>query len=162
MHWNTYRAGMQNSPFRSKSCSRLMLELVLRRHGKWNRNLNVELTLPFMRAIAKAWVDIFLSDLWQPFTGAANKVIETLLQDMEGSAITQNLRDAVNMQADICLKEWTVALKKIVDVAEERLKEKQKEISRFFEGHVSGNLTEGYKAAAEQRGPGSVKRQKVG
>ena len=115
-----------------------------------------------MRAIAKAWVDIFLSDLWQPFTGAANKVIETLLQDMEGSAITQNLRDAVNMQADICLKEWTVALKKIVDVAEERLKEKQKEISRFFEGHVSGNLTEGYKAAAEQRGPGSVKRQKVG
>ncbi len=114
-----------------QSLPKLMLKLVLRRHGKWNRNLNVELTLPFMRAIAKAWVDIFLSDLWQPFMGAANKVIETLLQDMESSAITPNLKDTVKMQADICLKEWTVALKKIVDVAEERLKEKQKEISRF-------------------------------
>ena len=160
MHWGTYRAGMQCEPFSAK-CSKLTLQLVLRRRGQWRRNLNVELTLPFMRAIAKAWVDIFMSDLWQPFTDAANKVVETLLQDMESSATTQDLRCAVKTQADISLTEWTVAVKKIVDVAEERLKEKQKEISRVFEEHVSGNLTEGYKTASEQRGPGSVKRQKV-
>lgn len=88
-------------------------------------------------------------------------VIERLLQDIESSATTQDLKSAVKKQADTSLTEWTVAVKKIVDVAEVRLKERQKEISRFFEEHVSTNLVDGYKMASEERGPGSVKRQKV-
>ena len=52
-------------------------------------------------------------------------------------------------------------MKKIVDVVEVRLQDRQKDLSRFFEEHVSANLVDGYKAASEVRGPGSVKRQKV-
>ena len=137
------------------------MQLVLRRRGQWRRNLNSELTLPFLRAVAKAWVDVFVSDLWQPFMDAAKMVIERLLQDIESSANTQDLKFAVQKQAEISLTEWTVAVKKIVDVVEVRLQDRQKDLSRFFEEHVSANLVDGYKAASEVRGPGSVKRQKV-
>ena len=100
---------------------------------------------------------LFLSDLWQPFTDAVKKDIETLLQDIESSASTQDLSSAITKQADISLTELTAAVRKIVDVAEVKLKERQKEMSRFFKS----NLVDGYKTASGERGPRNVKRQKV-
>jgi hypothetical protein len=43
----------------------------------------------------------------------------------------------------------------------EALNNEQKEVSRSLAPHVQSELIDGYSAAMEERGPGSVARQKV-
>ena len=50
---------------------------------------------------------------------------------------------------------------KTLDVVREAMNTQQKEVSRCLAPHVQGQLLEGYERAMEERGPGSVARQKV-
>ncbi|GLB33731.1 putative dynamin family protein [Lyophyllum shimeji] len=141
MHWATYRA-------------------TLRRHGSFRRDLNVELINPFTRNIAHSWSRVFESDLFGPFETAAVDSINKLLKDVEDSAAT-GLKDRTKLQGEQCLEEARVALKKTMDVVKETMNSEQKEVSRCMAPHVQAQLIEGYDRALEERGTGSVARQKA-
>ncbi|KAF9055172.1 hypothetical protein BDZ89DRAFT_1055778 [Hymenopellis radicata] len=140
MHWQTYRA-------------------TLRRHGSWRRDLNVELLTPFTKNIASSWGKLFETDLFKAFRGATLATIKELLSDFESSAAL-GLKDRTKSQAELCLKEAEVALQKTIAIVSESLSSEQKEISRCLAPHVQEGLVEGYDQAMEERGTGSVKRQK--
>ncbi|KAG5716551.1 GTPase SLIP-GC [Termitomyces sp. T112] len=141
MHWVTYRA-------------------TLRRHGSWRRDLNVELIMPFTRNIAQSWGKIFESDLFGPFEAASISSINKLIQDIENSA-ARGLKDRSRMQGELCLEEARVALKKTMEVVRETMNNEQKEVSRCMAPHVQTQLAEGYDRAMEERGTGSVARQRT-
>ncbi|KAG5637833.1 hypothetical protein H0H81_003038 [Sphagnurus paluster] len=141
MHWGTYRA-------------------TLRRHGSWRRDLNVELITPFTRNIAHSWSKVFESDLFGPFEAASLASINKLLKDVEDSA-AQGLKDRTKLQGEQCLEEARVALKKTMDVVRETMNNEQKEVSRCMAPHVQAQLVQGYDIAMEERGTGSVARQKA-
>ncbi|KAF8076309.1 hypothetical protein FPV67DRAFT_1664591 [Lyophyllum atratum] len=141
MHWATYRA-------------------TLRRHGSWRRDLNVELVNPFTRNIAHSWSQVFESDLFGPFEAASIASINKLLEEFEESA-AMGLKDRTKMQGKQCLEEAHVALKKTMDLVKETMTNEQKEVSRCMAPHVQMQLIEGYDRAMEERGPGSVARQRV-
>lgn len=61
----------------------------------------------------------------------------------------------------MCLDEARVALKKTMDVVKETMNTEQKEVSRCMAPHVQNQLIDGYDRAMEERGIGSVARQKV-
>ncbi|KAG6857365.1 hypothetical protein H0H87_005668 [Tephrocybe sp. NHM501043] len=86
--------------------------------------------------------------------------INKLLKDFEDSA-AQGLKDRTKMQGEQCLEEAHVALKKTMEVVRETMNNEQKEISRCMAPHVQAQLTDGYDRAMEERGPGSVARQKA-
>ncbi|KAG6918940.1 hypothetical protein DXG01_010595 [Tephrocybe rancida] len=141
MHWATYRA-------------------TLRRHGSWRRDLNVELITPFTRNIAHSWSKVFESDLFSPFEASSISSINKLLKDVEESA-AQGLKDRTKIQGEQCLEEARVALKKTMEVVKETMNNEQKEVSRCMAPHVQAQLVEGYDRAMEERGTGSVARQKT-
>ncbi|KAG6813480.1 hypothetical protein H0H92_010505 [Tricholoma furcatifolium] len=141
MHWGTYRA-------------------TLRRHGSWRRDLNVELVTPFTRNIAHSWSKVFESDLFGPFEAASTASISKLLKDVEDSA-APGLKDRTKMQGEQCLEEARVALKKTMEVVRETMNNEQKEVSRCMAPHVQTQLVDGYDRAMEERGRGSVARQKA-
>ncbi|KAF5388296.1 hypothetical protein D9615_000347 [Tricholomella constricta] len=141
MHWATYRA-------------------TLRRHGSWRRDLNVELITPFTKNIAHSWSKVFESDLFGPFETASLDSINKLLKDFEDSA-AQGLKDRTKLQGEQCLEEARVALKKTMDVVRVTMQNEQKEVSRCMAPHVQAQLVEGYDRAMEERGMGSVARQKA-
>ncbi|KAF5370055.1 hypothetical protein D9758_001123 [Tetrapyrgos nigripes] len=140
MHWGTYRA-------------------TLRRRGAFRRDLNAELLAPFTRTIASTWGKIFEQDLFAPFETDALRVINKLVDDVEASAAL-GLKDRVKSQGELCLEEAKVALKKSIELVRETLNSEQKEISRCLAPHVQNNLVDGYDLAMEERGKGSVARQK--
>ncbi|KAF9006452.1 hypothetical protein BDQ17DRAFT_284172 [Cyathus striatus] len=141
MHWATYRA-------------------TLRRHGTWRRDFNVELVIPFTRNIAHSWGKVFESDLFAPFEASVISSIESLLKDIEESAAS-GLKDRAHMQAELCLGEARVALRNTLDVVRETMNNEQKEVSRSMAPHIQAQLIEGYDRAMEERGTGSVARQKA-
>ncbi|KAI0721894.1 Dynamin family-domain-containing protein [Cerioporus squamosus] len=141
MHWGTYRA-------------------TLRRHGTWRQDLNVELSNPFTRQIASSWSKVFESDLFTSFEQSTMDVIQKLIADVEASAAL-GLKDRAKGQGELCLEEARVALRKTLDVVSEAMNTQQKEISRCLAPHVQGQLLDGYDRAMEERGRGSVARQKA-
>ncbi|VDC06880.1 unnamed protein product [Peniophora sp. CBMAI 1063] len=141
MHWATYRA-------------------TLRRHGSFRQDLNVELISPMTKNIASSWAQIFEADLFADFQQTVMDTVDRLTKDVESTA-AQALRDRVRNQADLCLDEARLALQNAIDIVKETLNTKQKEISRLLAPHVQNELVEGYDSAMEERGPGSVARQKA-
>ncbi|TFK83640.1 hypothetical protein K466DRAFT_528541 [Polyporus arcularius HHB13444] len=141
MHWATYRA-------------------TLRRHGMWRQDLNVDLSNPFTRQIASSWSRVFESDLFASFEQATMDVIKQLIADVEASA-APGLKDRAKGQGELCLEEARGALRKTLDVVSEAMNTQQKEISRCLAPHVQGQLVDGYDRAMEERGRGSVARQKA-
>ncbi|KAG2369878.1 hypothetical protein BDR07DRAFT_1526349 [Suillus spraguei] len=141
MHWATYRA-------------------TLRRHGSWRRDLNVELVTPFTRNIACSWSTLFESDLFASLSNAIMTSINQLIADVEASAAA-GLKDRVHAQSSVSQEEARHALGQTMEVVKEALAKEQKEISRCLAPHVQNELTEGYNLALQERGTGSVARQKA-
>ncbi|KAG1907278.1 uncharacterized protein F5891DRAFT_940152 [Suillus fuscotomentosus] len=141
MHWATYRA-------------------TLRRHGSWRRDLNVELVTPFTRNIASSWSTLFESDLFASLSDAIMTCINKLIADVEASAAA-GLKDHVHAQSSVSQEEARHALVQTMEVVKEALGKEQKEISRCLAPHVQNELTDGYNLALQERGSGSVARQKA-
>lgn len=139
----------------------IRLFLALKRHGSWRVDFNVELVTPFTRNIAHSWSKVFESDLFAPFEKAAFDVVKELLKQVEESA-APGLKDRAKLQGDQCLEEAHVALKNMMDIVKATMANEQKEVSRCMAPHVQNQLVEGYDTAMEERGKGSVARQKVG
>ena len=134
--------------------------LALRRHGSWRRDLNVELVNPFTRNIAHSWSKIFESDLFASFRTSTVDVIKALIKEVEDTAAS-GLKDRAKLQGEACIEEALVALTNAVELVKETMNREQKEISRIMAPHVQAQLVEGYDTAMEERGRGSVARQKV-
>jgi len=132
----------------------------LRRHGSWRQDLNVELTNPFTRQIASSWQKVFEADLFAAFEKSTLFVIDNLLKDVEESA-APGLKERARGQGELCLQEAKIALKKTMDVVRDTMSSQQKETSRSLAPHVQEQLFDGYDAAMEERGTGSVARQKA-
>ncbi|KAJ8590321.1 hypothetical protein M405DRAFT_897528 [Rhizopogon salebrosus TDB-379] len=141
MHWVTYRA-------------------TLRRHGSWRRDLNVELLTPFTRNIASSWSTLFESDLFTPLSSGIMLCVKKLLADVKASAAA-GLKDHTHAQSSRSQEESRLALGKTMGVVKEALGREQKEISRCLAPHVQNELAGGYNLAMEERGRGSVARQKT-
>ncbi|KAI0049607.1 hypothetical protein FA95DRAFT_1556704 [Auriscalpium vulgare] len=141
MHWASYRA-------------------TLRRHGTFREDLNVELISPMTKNIASSWSKVFEADLFGAFESAIMKAVNKLLQDV-GETAASGLKDRVKNQGELCVEEAKVALKKIVEGVRESMNTEQKEVSRCVAPHVQQQLIDGYERAMEERGKGSVARQKL-
>ncbi|KAI0069058.1 hypothetical protein BV25DRAFT_1817993 [Artomyces pyxidatus] len=141
MHWATYRA-------------------TLRRHGTFRRDLNVELISPMTKNIAASWSKVFEADLFSAFETSIMGAVNKLIQEVSDTAAS-GLKDRVKNQGELCIEEARVALRKIVDVVRETMNAEQKEVSRCIAPHVQNQLLDGYEAAMEERGLGSVARQKA-
>ena len=115
---------------------------------------------PLTRSIAHSWSKVFESDLFAPFELAVIASINKLLQDVEDSAVV-GLKDRTKLQGELCVEEARVALQKTMSVVKETMSNEQKNISRCMAPHVQAQLVEGYDQAIEERGTGSVARQKV-
>ena len=135
--------------------------LALRRHGSWRRDLNVELINPFTRNIAHSWSKVFESDLFASFRASTVDVINTLIKEVEETAAS-GLKDRAKLQGEACIEEARVALAKAVELVKDAMNREQKETSRIMAPHVQAQLIDGYDTAMEERGTGSVARQKVG
>lgn len=110
--------------------------------------------------IASSWAQVFEADLFSSFESNAIEAITKLLKEFEESCPIA-LQDRARNQAQLCLEEAKVALKKTVGVVSEQLNSGQKEVSRCLAPHTREQLHEGYMLAMEERGRGSVARQKV-
>ncbi|KAG9082296.1 hypothetical protein FRC06_005133, partial [Ceratobasidium sp. 370] len=140
MHWGTYRA-------------------TLRRHGEYKRDLNAELVAPMTREIASSWTQVFESDLFTPVKSAARTEVVKLLKEIEDSA-PAGLKDRCRAQAQVTLKEVQVVTANILRNIKTAMTNEQKEVSRCLTPHVKSELLDGYRLALEERGAGSVARQK--
>lgn len=134
--------------------------IALRRHGEWRRDLNEDLTLPFTRNIASSWAKVFETDLMGPFGIAVVSTVNKLLIDIENTA-APGLKDRIKIQAEMSLAQASETLRTIIDVVQKILTAQQKEVSRCMSPHVRSQLISGYDQAMEERGIGSVARQKV-
>jgi hypothetical protein len=68
----------------------------------------------------------------------------------------------LSAQADVAIgQEVQNALQKTIEIVRATMQEEQKEISRCLAPEVRDSLREGYDRALEERGRGSVARQKV-
>ncbi|KAF8639459.1 hypothetical protein AX16_010313 [Volvariella volvacea WC 439] len=141
MHWATYRA-------------------TLRRHGSWRRDLNIELVNPFTRSIAHSWGKVFESDLFSTFESRIQEVLKALVCEIESSA-PPSLKDRAKAQGELCLEESVAGLKRTLHLAREALASQQKEASRSMAPHIQAQLREGYDLAMQERGEGSVARQRA-
>lgn len=91
---------------------------------------------------------------------SAIKSINKLIKDVEDSAAL-GLKDRVKSQAELCIEESKVALKKTLELVRTTLNDQQKNVSRCLAPHVQHQLVDGYDRAMEERGRGSVARQKA-
>lgn len=112
------------------------------------------------RNIASSWSQVFEADLFAAFDDSVNSTITKVLKEIESSAAA-GLKDRVKTQAAACMEEARLALKNIIDVVRETMNAEQKEVSRCIAPHVQAQLVQGYEDAMEERGKGSVARQKV-
>jgi hypothetical protein len=147
--------------FNSSEISISTFIAALRRHGCWRRDLNTELVTPFTRSIALAWSKVFESDLFAVLQKAVLESVTTLIKEVESSAAS-GLMDRCKRQGELCMEEVRVAVKNTLDVVRETMSNEQKEASRSLAPHVQDQLRAGYVRAMEERGIGSVARQKVG
>lgn len=86
--------------------------------------------------------------------------ITKLLKDIEDSAPT-GLKDRCRIQSQVALKEAQTVTVNILQNIKTAMTNEQKEISRCLTPHVKNELLDGYAAAMEEKGTGSVARQKV-
>lgn len=112
------------------------------------------------KSIATSWAKTFENNLFSKFEVKTMDVITKLLKEVEESCPI-GLRDRAQQQGKLCLEEVKVALRKTIDVVSEELTSGQKDVSRSIEPHVREQLSDGYCRAMEERGKGSVARQKV-
>lgn len=112
------------------------------------------------REIASSWAQVFDSDLFAPMERAERAEIAKLLKDIEDSAPV-GLKDRCKLQSQVALKEAQTVTVNILQNIKTAMTNEQKEISRCLTPHVKSELLEGYAAAMEERGTGSVARQKV-
>lgn len=103
---------------------------------------------------------MFESDLLRPFETAITNAITKLLTEFEQSA-APGLKDRAKLQGEGCLEEARIALEKMMAVVNETMTNQQKEISRCMAPYVQAELAHAYDTAMEERGRGSVARQKV-
>lgn len=103
---------------------------------------------------------MFEGNLFIAFESAALKSVQKLLKDVEDSAAL-GLKDRVKSQAELCLEEAKVALKKTLELVRQTMNNEQKEVSRCLAPHVQQQLVDGYDRAMVERGRGSVARQKA-
>lgn len=122
--------------------------------------MNAELVGPMSREIAASWARLFDSDLFAPTARAGITEIVKLLQQVEASA-PPDLKDRCRAQSQVTLKEAQVLIGNILQNLKSAMTEEQKNISRCLTPHVQSQLTAAYQAAMEERGTGSVARQKV-
>ncbi|KAJ7068199.1 hypothetical protein C8F01DRAFT_1117262 [Mycena amicta] len=141
MHWASYRA-------------------TLRRNGEYRRDLNVELVNPFARNIAQTWQQVFEADVFTPLLDAISSCISVLVKDVEQSA-APGLKVRTKSQGETCLESARVALAQTVAHVKETVIDAQKTVSRSLAPYVKGELLEGYELAMQERGTGSVARQKA-
>ncbi|KZT24461.1 hypothetical protein NEOLEDRAFT_1134832 [Neolentinus lepideus HHB14362 ss-1] len=141
VHWATYRA-------------------TLRRHGTFRQDLNVDLINPMTRNIASSWSKVFEADLFSTFEMSSKAAIKKLVKEVEESA-APTFKDRVRNQAELSLEEANVSLAKMLDTVRETMNAEQKEVSRCLAPHVQDQLVDGYDRAMEERGRGSVARQKA-
>lgn len=159
MHWATYRASkymvlITVGEDTNHHC------IALRRFGDWRQNLNVELSNPFTRQIASSWSKVFEADLFASFERATTMVIQKLVDDVVASA-APGLKERARGQGELAMEDARVALEKTLEIVRATMNEEQKEVSRCLEPHVKNQLLDGYERAMEERGRGSVARQKV-
>lgn len=83
-----------------------------------------------------------------------------MLKEIEDSA-AQGLKERARGQGELSLDEAKVALKKTLEIVRDTINTEQKEVSRCLAPHVQDQLVDGYDRAMEERGKGSVARQKV-
>lgn len=115
---------------------------------------------PFTRSIAVQWGRLFESDLFTSFEKAITDSVQKLLGDFEASS-APGLRERVKLQGQACLEEAQQTLQKMIAGVQESMTTQQKEISRKMAPHVQQELMDGYDLAMQERGIGSVARQKV-
>lgn len=120
----------------------------------------MELSNPFTRQIASSWSKVFEADLFASFEEASTDVIQNLLVDVEASAAA-GLKDRAKGQGELCMEEARIALGKTLQVVNDTMTTEQKEVSRCLAPHICDQLIDGYDRAMEERGRGSVARQKV-
>ena len=134
--------------------------LALRRHGSWRQDLNVELSNPFTRQIASSWSKVFESDLFGSFEKATVDAIRKLVKEVEDSA-PLGLKERAKGQGEVSFEDAKVALQNTLSAVRDTINDEQKEISRCLAPHVQNQLFAGYDLAMQERGRGSVARQKV-
>jgi hypothetical protein len=110
--------------------------------------------------MATSWARVFESDLFSKMVETVNSNIEAIVRDISNSA-PEGLRDRCKNQAVAAIDEAKQVMDKIMTRVSEALTTEQKEISRCLAPHVQGQMTDGYARAMEERGKGSVARQKV-
>ncbi|KZV83402.1 hypothetical protein EXIGLDRAFT_754416 [Exidia glandulosa HHB12029] len=140
IHWATYRA-------------------TLRRHGAFRSDLNAELAQPMTSSIASSWSAMFEQNLFGLFEKKGLRAIQDLLKRVEESA-APGLREKARAQTQIALKDAQGAMANIVAQVNEAMKEQQKDLSRTLAPRIQDEMIPGYDRAMEERGTGSVKRQK--
>lgn len=140
MHWATYRAH-------------------LRRLGEWHKDLNTELTLPMTRQIASSWAKVFEADMFAAFQRKTDAAIQKMIDAVERSA-PDGLKDRVRLQGEAALTEAQLTLQNAIVAVKTAMDSEQKEISRCLAPHIQSQLQETYLNAMEERGKGSVKRQR--
>lgn len=112
------------------------------------------------KAIASSWGKVFESDLFASFQKAADKAIMGLLDQVQAACPT-GLKERAAMQTDVSMNESKLAMEKITGIVHEALQNHQKDVSRSLVPHVQSSLKNGYDLAMEERGRGSVARQKA-
>lgn len=112
------------------------------------------------REIASSWAQVFDSNLFEPMELAEHTEIARLLKEIEESAPV-GLKDRCKLQSQVTIKEAKTVMANILQNIKTAMTNEQKEISRCLTPHVKNELLEGYAAAMEERGTGSVARQKV-
>ncbi|PVF97245.1 hypothetical protein CPB86DRAFT_786050 [Serendipita vermifera] len=142
MHWQTYRA-------------------TLRRSGEFRQDLNAALCDPLQKYVAKSWAQAFDADLVFSLENVALSIIKNMANDVETSTHTDEMRRKCNIQGVIAQEESKVELKRILEFIANDLQDRQKEISRLISPTIRSLLCDGYFAASQERGRGSVARQKL-
>ena len=92
--------------------------------------------------------------------GATSEKIMKLVKEVENSA-APGLKERAKMQGDQCMEQAQIALRNAMEDVKVALQNEQKEVSRCLGPHVQEQLIPGYDLAMDERGPGSVARQKV-
>jgi len=118
------------------------------------------LTLPFTRNIASSWGKVFETDLVGPFGTDVKSAVNKLLAEIEDTA-APGLKDRIKIQGEMSLAQASETLRAVMDLVRNTLSTQQKEVSRCMSPHVRSQLIDGYNQAMEERGTGSVARQKV-
>ncbi|KAH8830804.1 hypothetical protein DL96DRAFT_1668499 [Flagelloscypha sp. PMI_526] len=121
----------------------------LRRHGAFRHDLNVDLAGPFTRSIAQSWGKVFEQQLLGGVQKDIETVIKRIIDEVEASAAL-GLKERTRLQGQTCLEEMTIAVKSFIT-----------DISRSIAPNIQNELIPGYDRAMEERGKGSVARQKT-